>query len=56
MGEKADEAKGRAKKATGEVTGDRKLKDQGRIDKASSKAKKGVGKAADKAKRGVRRA
>jgi uncharacterized protein YjbJ (UPF0337 family) len=56
MGEKVDKAKGRTKKAAGEATGNQKLKDEGRVDKASGKAKAGVGKAADKAKEGIRRA
>ncbi len=34
-----DEAKGRAKKAVGELTGNDKLKREGTIDKASAKAK-----------------
>lgn len=40
-----EEAKGRAKKAAGELTGDEELKREGTIDKASGKAKKGVEKA-----------
>jgi uncharacterized protein YjbJ (UPF0337 family) len=50
MGGKIDEAKGRAKKAVGEATDDKSLKDRGRIDRASGKAKKAAGNAADKAK------
>jgi uncharacterized protein YjbJ (UPF0337 family) len=46
MGERIDEAKGRTKKATGEATGNKGLKDRGRIDKASAKVKRGVGGAA----------
>lgn len=46
MGERIDETKGRAKKATGEATGNKGLKDRGRIDKASAKVKRGVGGAA----------
>ena len=55
MGEKLDEAKGRAKKAFGEATGDKSLKDRGRIDKASAKVKRGVGGASRKAKKAHRR-
>ena len=55
MAEKIDEAKGRAKKAAGEVTGNQSLKDRGRVDKASASAKRGVGKTAKKAKKGIRR-
>ena len=53
---KIDEAKGRAKKAAGELTGDDSLKDRGRIDRGKGKVKRGVDKAADKAKSGIRRA
>ena len=45
-----DKAKGKAKKATGEVTGNKSLKDEGRVDKASGSVKDKVGDAADKAK------
>jgi uncharacterized protein YjbJ (UPF0337 family) len=45
-----DEAKGRAKRAVGELTGDRKLKREGDVDKAAGKAKETIDKAADKAK------
>ncbi len=50
MDGKMDEAKGRTKKAVGEVTGDEGMKDRGRMDKASGKAKKAVGNVTDKAK------
>ena len=56
MGGRLDEAKGRAKKAAGEVTNDQSLKDRGRVDRASGRAKKGVGKVAKKAKKGMRKA
>jgi uncharacterized protein YjbJ (UPF0337 family) len=55
MGEKMDEAKGRAKKATGEATGDDDLKREGSVDKASGKVKGKVGDAADKVKGTLRR-
>jgi len=45
-----DEAKGRAKRAVGELTGDDELKREGTIDKATGKAKDGADKVADKAK------
>jgi uncharacterized protein YjbJ (UPF0337 family) len=45
-----DEAKGRAKRAAGELTGDEKLKREGTVDKAAGKAKETVDKAADKGK------
>ena len=50
MAKEIDEAKGRVKRAAGELTGDEKLKRKGTIDKAAGKAKKAVDKAADKAK------
>ena len=50
MGENVDEAKGRAKEAAGDLTGDRGLKREGKVDKASSSVKGKVGDAADKAK------
>jgi uncharacterized protein YjbJ (UPF0337 family) len=55
MAGKLDEAKGRAKKAAGEVTGNKSLKDRGRMDKAAGKAKKAVGGAAGKAKKAHRK-
>ena len=56
MAGKVDEAKGRAKKAAGELTNNQSLKDRGRVDRASGKVKRGAGKAAGKAKRGLRKA
>jgi uncharacterized protein YjbJ (UPF0337 family) len=53
MAEKVDKAKGRTKKAAGEVTGNKSLKREGQVDKASGKTKEKVGKAADKAKKAV---
>ena len=51
MGDGAgDDAKGRLKKAGGEVTGDDSLKREGEVDKASGKVKDAAGGAADKAK------
>lgn len=44
MGGQLDEAKGRVKKAAGELTGNRKLKNEGIIDKAAGKVKQGVDK------------
>jgi uncharacterized protein YjbJ (UPF0337 family) len=44
-----DEAKGRAKRAAGELTDDDRLKREGSIDKAAGKAKGTVDKVADKA-------
>jgi len=53
MGNSADEMKGRAKRAAGELTGDDDLKQEGSVDKAAGKAKDFVDKAADKAKETV---
>jgi uncharacterized protein YjbJ (UPF0337 family) len=50
MAKNAQELKGRAKRATGEMTGNERMKQKGSIDKAAGKTKKAVGKAADKAK------
>jgi uncharacterized protein YjbJ (UPF0337 family) len=46
----ADEAKGRAKRAAGELTDDEKLKREGTVDKAAGKAKEAIDEAAEKAK------
>ncbi len=45
-----DEAKGRAKEAVGDLTGNQDLKDEGKVDRASGKVKDAVGGVADKAK------
>lgn len=55
MGGKTDKAKGRAKKAAGELTGDQSLKDRGHTDEAKGKAKSGIDKAAEKVKKGMRK-
>ena len=46
----ADKAKGRVKKAVGELTGNEDLKREGDIDKASGKVKEVTEKVADKAR------
>jgi uncharacterized protein YjbJ (UPF0337 family) len=43
-----DETKGRAKEAVGGVTGDDKLKREGKVDRGKGKAKDAVDKVADK--------
>jgi uncharacterized protein YjbJ (UPF0337 family) len=43
-----DDLKGRAKEATGAITGDQDLKREGRADQASGKAKRAVDNAAGK--------
>lgn len=50
MGNSTDEAKGRTKRAAGELTGDDDLKREGSVDKAAGKVKHAVDKVADKAK------
>ena len=45
-----DEAKGRIKEAAGDLTGDKDLKREGKVDRASGSVKDKVGDAADKAK------
>jgi uncharacterized protein YjbJ (UPF0337 family) len=51
----ADDAKGRLKKAGGEITGDDSLKREGEVDKASGKVKDAVGGTADKVKDALRK-
>jgi uncharacterized protein YjbJ (UPF0337 family) len=48
--EKIDDAKGRAKEAAGDLTGDEDLKNEGKVDRASGKVKDAVSGVADKAK------
>jgi len=48
-----DEAKGRVKRAAGELTDDEGKKREGSVDKAAGKAKKAVDKAADSVKRRI---
>jgi uncharacterized protein YjbJ (UPF0337 family) len=50
---KSDEVKGRVKEAAGALTGDKKLKREGKADQAVGKLKQGVDKALDKAKKAV---
>jgi uncharacterized protein YjbJ (UPF0337 family) len=42
-----DKAKGRAKEAAGALTGDKRLKNEGRVDQAKGSAKKTVNKVTD---------
>jgi len=51
----ADKAKGRVKEALGALTGDRKLKREGKVDQAAGKAKDAAEKAKDAADRTVER-
>ena len=50
MGDNVDEAKGRTKEAAGDLTDDKDLKREGKIDQATSDVKEKVGDAADKVK------
>jgi uncharacterized protein YjbJ (UPF0337 family) len=43
-----DQAKGRVKSATGELTGDRDLQTEGEVDQVSGKIKEGIADAKDK--------
>jgi uncharacterized protein YjbJ (UPF0337 family) len=45
-----DRAKGKTKKAAGEVTGDASLEREGRVDEAAGTLKEKIGSAADKVK------
>lgn len=50
MSGSADEAKGRVKRAAGELTDDEDLKREGELDKATGKLKEKVDKSTDKLK------
>jgi uncharacterized protein YjbJ (UPF0337 family) len=45
-----DDAKGRIKEATGNLTGDKDLKNEGKVDQTEGKVKDGIDKLADKAR------
>jgi uncharacterized protein YjbJ (UPF0337 family) len=45
-----DEAKGRVEEAVGDLTGDKDLQREGKVDQASGKAKDAIDKASDAAK------
>ncbi len=51
----ADDAKGRVKEAAGDLSGDDDLKNEGKVDRASGKAKDAIGGIADKAKEMLRK-
>ena len=50
----ADEMKGRVKEAAGALTGNKRLKSEGKIDQAAGKTKRAANKAIDKVKRATR--
>ena len=52
---KGEELKGRAKEAGGDLTGDKDLQREGKVDQGSAKAKDKIGDAADKVKDAVNR-
>ena len=52
MGEMSDKAKGHAKEAVGDLTGDEELEREGKIDKTTGKVKGAVDAVADKVKGG----
>lgn len=47
---KGEEMKGRTKEAAGDITGDKNLQREGKIEQGSAKVKKAVGDASDKLK------
>ncbi|HEY6887115.1 MAG TPA: CsbD family protein [Solirubrobacter sp.] len=51
----ADKLKGRTKEAAGDLTGDKDLKREGKVDRASGSVKDKVGDAGDKVKDAIRR-
>ena len=51
----ADKLKGHAKEATGDVTGDKDLQREGKVDQASGTVKDAVGGTADKVKDALRK-
>ncbi len=53
MAGKGEEIKGRVKEAAGALTGNKKLKSEGKVDQAAGKVKQAVEKAVDKAKEAV---
>ena len=55
MPENLDDAKGRVKEAAGDLTDDKDLKREGKVDRASGTVKDKVGDAADKVKETVTR-
>ncbi len=55
MSGKTDVVKGRIKEAAGSLTGNDKLRDEGKTDQAVGKAKQSVRKAADTVKKTVKK-
>ncbi len=55
MGGKTDEVKGRIKEAAGALTGNDKLREEGKTDQAVGRAEQAVQKAADTVKEAVKK-
>ena len=55
MGGKTDEVKGRIKEAAGALTGNDKLREEGKTDQAVGKAEQAVQKTADTVKKAVKK-
>jgi uncharacterized protein YjbJ (UPF0337 family) len=55
MSGETDKAKGRVKEAAGDLSGDRSLKNEGKVDRASGGVKDKVGDAAEKVKDTIRK-
>ena len=51
----AEDAKGRVKKAAGDLSGDKDLQREGKVDQAGGKAKDGIERLTDKVKDVLRR-
>ena len=56
MSGKTDEVKGRIKEAAGALTGNERLREEGKTDQAVGKAKQAVQKVADTVKKAVEKA
>lgn len=54
-GHEGEDMKGRGKEAAGNLTGDKDLEREGKVDQASASVKDKVSKAADKAKDALKR-
>jgi uncharacterized protein YjbJ (UPF0337 family) len=50
-----DDVKGRAKEAAGDLTDDKSLKNEGKVDRATGSAKDAVGGAGDKVKDAIKK-
>jgi len=55
MGEKMDQATGRAKEAAGDLTGNKDLEREGKVERASGEVKEKAGDAVDKVKDAVKK-